>query len=124
MVMITLFPICYLSQLKHLDMKAIVLGTHARLPSFIKLKPSGLWELKIATNYIHYVILTMYICNFPNKRDEDWYWSVEILYTLAIFTLFDQSLQKSFDFDSMKEILSVNSVRANGKRKCCCKKIR
>ena len=62
--MITLFPICYLSQLKHLDMNAIVLGKHARLPSFIKLKPSGLWELKNATNYIHYVILTMYICNF------------------------------------------------------------
>ena len=64
MVMITLFPICYLSQLKHLDMNAIVLGKHARLPSFIKLKPSGLWELKNATSYIHYVILTMYICNF------------------------------------------------------------
>ena len=45
-------------------MKAIVLGKHARFPSFIKLKPSGLWELKNATNDIHYVILTMYICNF------------------------------------------------------------
>ena len=33
---------------------------------------------------------------FPNKPDEDWYWPVEILYTLAFFTLFDQSLQKSF----------------------------
>ena len=64
MVVITLFPICYLSHLKHLDMNAIVLGKHARLPSFIKLKPSGLWKLKSATNYIHYVILTMYICNF------------------------------------------------------------
>ena len=61
---------------------------------------------------------------FPNKPDEDWYWPVEILYTLAFFTLFDQSLQKSFDFDSMKEIFSVNSERANGKRKCCCKQIR
>ena len=33
---------------------------------------------------------------FPNKPDEDWYWPFEILYTLAFFTLFDQSLQKSF----------------------------
>ena len=38
----TLFPICYLSQLKHLDMKAIVLGKHVRRTSFIKLKPSTL----------------------------------------------------------------------------------
>ena len=54
---------------------------------------------------------------FPNKPDEDWYWPVEILYTLAFFTVFDL-----FYFDSMKEILSVNSEGANGKRKCCCKK--
>ena len=25
---------------------------------------------------------------FPNNLDEDWYWPVEILYTLAFFTLF------------------------------------
>ena len=36
---VTLFPICYLSHLKHLDMNAIVLGKHARCPSFIKPKP-------------------------------------------------------------------------------------
>ena len=35
------FP-CYLSQLKHLDMKAIVLGKHVRRTSFIKPKPSTL----------------------------------------------------------------------------------
>ena len=29
-------------------MNVIVLGKHARLPSFIKLKPSGLWELENA----------------------------------------------------------------------------
>ena len=63
-VMITLFPMRYLSQLKDLDMNAIVLGRHARLPSFRKLKPLGVWELKNATNYNHYVILTMYICDF------------------------------------------------------------
>ena len=34
----------------------------------------------------------------PNKPDEDWYWPVEILYTLEFF-------------DSMKEIFSVNSER-------------
>ena len=33
----TLFPICYLSQLKHLDMNAIVLGKYVRRTSFIKL---------------------------------------------------------------------------------------
>ena len=33
---------------------------------------------------------------FPNKPDEDWYWPVEILYTLASLTLLDQSLQWSF----------------------------
>ena len=30
---------------------------------------------------------------FSNKPDEDWYWPVEILYTSAFFTLFDQSMQ-------------------------------
>ena len=40
----TLFPICYLSLLKDLDMKAIVLGKHVRRTSFIKPKPSNLWE--------------------------------------------------------------------------------
>ena len=66
MIMITLFPICYLSQFKDLDMNVIVLGKHASLPSFVKLRPSGLWELKNVTSYmyIHYVILNMYICNF------------------------------------------------------------
>ena len=34
----TLLPMCYLSQLKHLDMNAIVLGKRVRLTSFIKLK--------------------------------------------------------------------------------------
>ena len=33
---------------------------------------------------------------FPKKPDEDWYWPVEILYTLAFLTLVDQSLQWSF----------------------------
>ena len=47
----TLFPICYLSQLKHLDMKAIVLGKHVRRTSFIKPKRSTL-------------------CRRMNKRDE------------------------------------------------------
>ena len=36
------FPISYLSQLKHLDMNAIVLGEHLRRTSFIKPKPSRL----------------------------------------------------------------------------------
>ena len=113
MVIITLFPICYSSQLKHLDMNAIVLGRHARLPSFRKLKPLGVWELKNATNYIHYVILTMYICDFHLL----FYSSIYSLYSscfsqinlmktgighfkycipYTFFTLFDQSLQKSF----------------------------
>ena len=34
----------YLSHLKHLDMNAIVLGKHVRRTSFIKPKPSSLWE--------------------------------------------------------------------------------
>ena len=33
----TLFPICHLSLLKHLDMNAIVLGKYVRRTSFIKL---------------------------------------------------------------------------------------
>ena len=82
MVMITLFPICYLSQFKHVDMNAIVLGKHATLPSFIKLKPSGLWKLKNATSYIHYVILTMYICNFRLL----FYSNIYILYILHVFS--------------------------------------
>ena len=112
MVMITLFSICYLSQFKHLDMNVIVLGRHARLSSFIKLKPSGLWELKNATSYIHFVILTMYICNFRLLC----YSSIYSVYSSCFsqitlmktgigqskycipkpFTLFDQSLEKSF----------------------------
>ena len=60
---------------------------------------------------------------FPNKPDEDLNWPVEILYSLAFFTLFRIRLCRSlFDFDSMKVIFNVNSERANGKRKCCCKK--
>ena len=141
MVMITLFPICYLSQFKHLEMNAIVLGKHARLPSFIKLKPSGLWELKNATSYVHYVILTMYICNFRLL----FYSSIYSVYSSCFsqINLMKTGIGQSkycipqpfshclislcrslFDFDSMKEIFSVNSERANGKRKCCCKKIR
>ena len=59
---------------------------------------------------------------FPNKPDEDWYWPVEILYTLEFsHCLIRRSI---FDCDSMKEISNVNSERANGKRKCCYKKIR
>ena len=52
----TLFPICYLSQLKHLDMNAIVLGKHVRRmrTSFIEPKPSSLWEWTNVTNYNHY----------------------------------------------------------------------
>ena len=34
----------YLSQLKHLDMNAIVSGRHARRTSFVKPKPSSFWE--------------------------------------------------------------------------------
>ena len=37
MIIITLFPICYLPQFKDLGMNAIVLGKHASLPSFVKL---------------------------------------------------------------------------------------
>ena len=37
-----------------------------------------------------------FIRGFPNKPDEDWYWSVEILYTSAFFTLFDQSFALVF----------------------------
>ena len=59
---------------------------------------------------------------FPNKPDEDWYWPVEILYTLEFSHCLISLCRSLFDFDSMKEIFSVNSERANGKRKCCCKK--
>ena len=53
----TLFPICFLSLvLKHLDMNAIVLGKQVRHTSFIKPKPSSLWESINVTNYNHYVI--------------------------------------------------------------------
>ena len=46
----------YLSQLKHLDMNAIVLGKHVRRmrTSFIEPKPSSLWEWTNVTNYNHY----------------------------------------------------------------------
>ena len=40
----TLFPICYLSQLKHLHMNPTVLKKHVRRTSFIKPKPSSRWE--------------------------------------------------------------------------------
>ena len=45
------FPICYLSQLKHLDMNAIVSGNHVRCTSFIKPKSSRVRELTNVTNY-------------------------------------------------------------------------
>ena len=32
----------------------------------------------------------------PNKFDDDWYWPVEILFTSAFFSLFDQPLHQSF----------------------------
>ena len=57
----TLFPICYLSQLKHLDMNAIVSGKHARSTSFGKPKPSNLWEWTNVTNYNHYVIFNFFL---------------------------------------------------------------
>ena len=142
MVMITLFPICYLSQSKHLDMNAIVLGKHARLPSFIKLKPFGLWELKNATNYIHYVILTMHICNLRllfyssiYSVCSSYFSQINLmktgigqskkLYTLAFFTLFDQSLQKSFWLWFYERNFQRQfRAREWQKKKCCCKKIR
>ena len=40
-------------------MLLITIQTLRRRPSFIKTKPSSLWELKNVTNYSHYVILTM-----------------------------------------------------------------
>ena len=60
----TLFPICYLSQLKHLDMNAIVLGKHVRHTSFIKPKPSTLWEWTNVTSYNHYVIFVFFSVYF------------------------------------------------------------
>ena len=44
------FPICYLSQLKHLNMNAFIPGKHARRTSFIKPELSSLWELKPLAN--------------------------------------------------------------------------
>ena len=41
-----------LSQLKYLDMRAIVVGKHARRTSFVKLKPSSLWEWTNVTNFL------------------------------------------------------------------------
>ena len=43
-------PICYLSQLKHLDMDAFIPGKHARRTSFIKPELSSLWEVKPRAN--------------------------------------------------------------------------
>ena len=63
MVIITLFPICYSSQLKHLDMNAIVLGKHVRRTSFIKPNPSSLWELtnvKNSNNCVIFVFFSVY----------------------------------------------------------------
>ena len=51
----------YLSQLKHLDMNAIVSGKHARRTSFGKPKPSNLWEWTNVTNYNHYVIFNFFL---------------------------------------------------------------
>ena len=51
----------YLSQLKHLDMNAIVSGKHARRTSFGKPKPSSLWEWTNVTNYNHYVIFNFFL---------------------------------------------------------------
>ena len=67
----TLFHICYLSQSKHLDMNAIVLGKHVRGTSFIKPKQEPLWLLAKTieplpgngtnvTNYNHYVIFIFF----------------------------------------------------------------
>ena len=52
--------ICYLSQLKHLDMNAIVLGKHARRTSFLKPKPSRVWEWTNGTNNNHCVIFIFF----------------------------------------------------------------
>ena len=60
----TLFPICYSSQLKHLDMNAIVLGEHMRRTSFIKPKLSNLWEWTNVTSYNHYVIFIFFSVYF------------------------------------------------------------
>ena len=64
-------------------MNAVVLGTQARLRSFKKLKPLGLGELRNETNYIHYVILTMYICNLHLL-----FYSKTVVYILYILHLF------------------------------------
>ena len=52
--------ICYLSQLKHLDMNAIVLGKHARRTSFLKPKPSSVWEWTNGTNNNHCAIFIFF----------------------------------------------------------------
>ena len=78
MVMITLFPICYLSQLKHLDMNAIVLGKHMRLPYIHKAKTIGplgmkkrnelysLCSTSVTSVYFFTVVYILYILHvFP-----------------------------------------------------------
>ena len=109
----TPFPICYLSQLKHLGMNEVVLGKHVRRTSFTRPKPSSLWEWSWTnvTNHNHYVILIFFFrfihtlprhtrnfrllfyssifVVFPiilNKPNEDWYWmaSRNIVY-LSLF---------------------------------------
>ena len=57
------------------------------------------------------VVYILYIRGFSNKSDEDWYWPVEILYTLAFLTLFDQSLQWYFDFNSNFIFLDWSRLR-------------
>ena len=37
--------------------------------------------------------MTVSQAQVPTKQDEDWYWPVEVLYTSAFSTLFDQSLR-------------------------------
>ena len=61
----TLFLICRLSQLKHLDMNEIVLGKFVRRTSFIKPKPSSLWELGTnVTNNNHCVMFVFFSVYF------------------------------------------------------------
>jgi len=59
--------ICYSSQLKHLDVNTIVLGKHVRPTSFLKPKPSSLWEWTNVTNNNHCVIFiffSVYVTSF------------------------------------------------------------
>ena len=47
---------------------------------------------------VHFTVHVDIFCMFevfPDKPDED-YWPVKILFTSVFFTLFDQSLKKSF----------------------------